>query len=223
MTPAPARTILLLGADQHAGRQLASLADELRLTISDDATLAERPAAVVMDLGRYPDAVGELGRWRARHPDVIIAAYLAVPARDLWEAAERAGADLVVNRGALVRALRRLLVDLGGASARRKRFPLFDAAEVAGRLGLVQAVDDTPVGPVAVFRLGAGLVAVENRCPHAGAALSAGPVDDGVVTCPAHGSRFALTDGERVRGPADSGLRVFSVVEQEGRVWLLWV
>lgn len=220
--PSPSvRTILLLAADQRVGHQLALLADDLHLTITDQASAPARPTVVVIDLAG-PDAVEQISHWRARYPDLVIAAYLAVPARELWEAAERAGADLVVNRGALVRSLRRLLVDLGGTSARRKRFPLFDAAEVAGRLGLVRAVDDTPVGPLAVFRLHDGLVGVENRCPHAGSVLSEGPLEDGVLTCPAHGSRFEVATGERVRGPADRGMGVYSVIEEEGRVWLLW-
>lgn len=222
MADGAARTVALLGVDHHVGRQLATLADEFELTFTDRAAPSDRPTVLVIRLADA-GAVEEIGRWRARCPDLVIAAYLTVPARQLWETAERAGADLVVNRGALVRALRRLLADLGGSGARRKRFPLFDATEVAGRLGLVRAVGDTPVGPVAVFRLGGGLVAVEDRCPHAGSTLSGGPLEDGVVTCPAHGSRFDAATGERMRGPADRGLQVYGVVEEEGRVWLMWV
>ncbi|MBM3132144.1 MAG: Rieske (2Fe-2S) protein [Chloroflexi bacterium] len=38
--------------------------------------------------------------------------------------------------------------------------------------------------------------AAENRCPHMGARLSEGALAGTVVTCPRHGSRFALTDGK---------------------------
>jgi len=44
--------------------------------------------------------------------------------------------------------------------------------------------------------------AVDNICTHAGALLSRGEVDDCIVTCPLHGSRFDLRDGHIVRGPA---------------------
>ena len=219
--PEPSGAIMLVGAEQIVARQIGRLAEELRLRVTAGATPSDPPAVLVVHLSGM-DSVEEVRRWRAACPDLVIAAYLSLPERDVWEAAERAGADLVVNRGALARSLRKLLIDLGAQKARRKRFPLFDAAEVAGRLGLVQAVGDTPVGPVAVYRTDDGLVAVEGACPHAGALLAQGALEDGVLTCPAHGSRFEVATGERVRGPADRGLRVFSAVEEEGRVWLLW-
>ena len=48
---------------------------------------------------------------------------------------------------------------------------------------------------VAVFRLEEGFFAVENECPHVGAPLASGSVDDCVVTCPLHGWSFDLRDG----------------------------
>ncbi len=212
-------TVLLVGVDRRTADQLAAVAGEHGLVVAaDDA--AGPPGVLVVDLGA-PDAVGEIRRWRRRDPDLLIAACVSLPERERWEAAERAGADLVVNRGALARSLGRLLAGAGGGSLRR-RFPLFDAAEVAGRLGFVRAVADTPVGPVAVHHAGTGLVGVQDTCPHAGATLSEGPVEDGIVTCPRHGSRFSVSTGERVRGPADQGLRTYTVVEDGGRVWLVW-
>jgi nitrite reductase/ring-hydroxylating ferredoxin subunit len=44
--------------------------------------------------------------------------------------------------------------------------------------------------------------AMNNICTHAGGPLSEGEVCDGVVTCPWHGSRFRLTDGAVLHGPA---------------------
>lgn len=224
---------MLCGVDDRLARQIGDLAAQESLVLMTDPSGSAapaatdpagplRPAAVVVALDR-PGAVDTVRRWREGHPDAVVAAYISVPDRVTWEAAEQAGADLVVNRGALVRNLRRLLAGLTPGTMRRRRFPLFDAAEVAGRLGLVQAVDDTPVGPLAVYRAGAGLVGVCDVCPHAGARLSGGAVDDGVLTCPAHGSRFRLAGGERVRGPADQGLQTYTVVEEEGRVWLIWI
>jgi nitrite reductase/ring-hydroxylating ferredoxin subunit/uncharacterized membrane protein len=55
---------------------------------------------------------------------------------------------------------------------------------------------------VLLYRDGAGVHAMEDACSHAGGPLSEGEVNDGVVTCPWHGSRFSLTDGSLRRGPA---------------------
>jgi Rieske Fe-S protein len=43
-------------------------------------------------------------------------------------------------------------------------------------------------------------------CTHDGCQLTS--VADGTINCPCHGSRFAITDGSVVRGPARSGLRI---------------
>lgn len=48
---------------------------------------------------------------------------------------------------------------------------------------------------VAVFRLGDNFYAIDNTCPHMGAALSEGFVENGIVTCPWHAWRFRLHDG----------------------------
>jgi nitrite reductase/ring-hydroxylating ferredoxin subunit len=193
---------------------LEELARDLGLVVAPDD---EAPAVVVIDLER-PDALSEVGRWRARCPEAFIAGYLGVPRRDLWLDAERAGCDLVANRGALARGLRRRLAE---PRRRQQRVPLFSAADAAGRLGLVHRDPDSPVGPLAVYHLGGSLYAVEDRCPHAGAVLSEGELDGSVVTCPRHGSQFDVRDGDRLRGPADVPLRTFSLVEEAGFVYLL--
>ena len=38
--------------------------------------------------------------------------------------------------------------------------------------------------------------ALENRCPHVGLSLEKGKVQDGVITCPWHGSSFDIVNGE---------------------------
>ena len=49
---------------------------------------------------------------------------------------------------------------------------------------------------VAVFNLGGGeYSAIDDLCPHMGASLAEGHVEDGVVTCPWHAWRFRLADG----------------------------
>jgi nitrite reductase/ring-hydroxylating ferredoxin subunit/uncharacterized membrane protein len=68
--------------------------------------------------------------------------------------------------------------------------------------------DDTPTAveaegrQIMLYRHGGSLYAIDNVCSHAGGLLSRGPVADLIVTCPLHGSRFALADGCVSRGPA---------------------
>jgi nitrite reductase/ring-hydroxylating ferredoxin subunit/uncharacterized membrane protein len=68
--------------------------------------------------------------------------------------------------------------------------------------------DDTPVAveaegrQIMLYRHRGILYALDNVCSHAGGLLSRGTVADLIVTCPLHGSRFALADGCVRRGPA---------------------
>ncbi|MFM8273994.1 MAG: Rieske (2Fe-2S) protein [Gemmata sp.] len=48
---------------------------------------------------------------------------------------------------------------------------------------------------VAIFNVGGTLLAVDDFCPHMGASLAGGYVEDGCVTCPWHFWRFRLADG----------------------------
>jgi nitrite reductase/ring-hydroxylating ferredoxin subunit/uncharacterized membrane protein len=74
--------------------------------------------------------------------------------------------------------------------------PDSELVEGASRRVMVQGV------PVLVARLSGRVVAIGERCSHLGGPLSEGPIDDGIVTCPWHGSRFALDDGRVIEGPA---------------------
>jgi nitrite reductase (NADH) small subunit/3-phenylpropionate/trans-cinnamate dioxygenase ferredoxin subunit len=60
--------------------------------------------------------------------------------------------------------------------------------EVAGKL-------------VALFRHGGLYYALDDTCPHMGASLAEGEVEQGVVTCPWHGWRFRLADGAWADSP----------------------
>jgi nitrite reductase/ring-hydroxylating ferredoxin subunit len=73
---------------------------------------------------------------------------------------------------------------------------------------------------IALFRLDGVLFALDNVCPHAGAALARGRIKDGMVQCPLHGSMFDLRTG-RCRNSALGGVRsvvVHAVREVDGRV-----
>ena len=54
---------------------------------------------------------------------------------------------------------------------------------------------------VAVFRSGGEFFAIDDCCPHAGASLAGGFVEEGVVTCPWHAWRFRLSDGAWADNP----------------------
>ena len=98
----------------------------------------------------------------------------------------------------------------------------------------VLAVEDLPEarlthaelgdGGVLLFRTGGEVFAVGARCTHAGMPLARGQVkvsgSDAVVTCPAHGSRFRLNDGQVVRPPAQRPLPSYDVRQVEGCIEL---
>jgi nitrite reductase/ring-hydroxylating ferredoxin subunit len=72
--------------------------------------------------------------------------------------------------------------------------------------------------PALLVRRGGRVLAVENWCPHAGGPLSEGKFEGDVVECPWHQSRFCLTDGAPLQGPAAVPLRTFEVQERGGRI-----
>lgn len=180
-------------------------------------TDAGEPSAVVVDLDLAGEAVAPAAL-RARWPGALLAAFVSVPDRARWEVAQTAGYDLVTTRGAIAQQLARALETWEGPR-RARRVRLFDAADAAGRIGLVHRAD-TPVGRVAVYHLGAQLFGVSDVCPHAGATLSEGELAGPVITCPLHGSQFDVRTGERVRGPADREITVYPVVVESGTAYL---
>lgn len=72
--------------------------------------------------------------------------------------------------------------------------------------------------PVMLVRHGDEIYAVDAWCPHAGGPLAEGTFDGNVVECPWHQSRFCLSDGAPLQGPAATPLRTFEVHEQSGRI-----
>ncbi len=64
--------------------------------------------------------------------------------------------------------------------------------------GTLVEVADTLVG---LFRIDGEFFAMEDACPHMGASLTAGYLDQCVVACPWHGWRFDVRDGTWVDNP----------------------
>src|SRR4029078_2610885 len=75
-----------------------------------------------------------------------------------------------------------------------------DLAEGAMRRVTVGFLD------VLVAHTPAGIVAIDDRCPHMSAPLSIGELDGCVVACPLHEGRFDLCSGKVVRMPTTGGL-----------------
>ena len=50
---------------------------------------------------------------------------------------------------------------------------------------------------IGLFRVGDEILAIENRCPHAGDPLSEGSLDGAIVACRAHGWKFDVRTGHR--------------------------
>ncbi|RZT83489.1 nitrite reductase/ring-hydroxylating ferredoxin subunit [Pseudonocardia sediminis] len=89
------------------------------------------------------------------------------------------------------------------------------------------ATTDIPVGSGTIFA-DQGVVVTQPTagqfkafgivCPHQGCQVN--EVTDGAISCPCHGSTFALTDGAPTAGPATSPLEPRQVTVSGGRVVL---
>jgi nitrite reductase/ring-hydroxylating ferredoxin subunit/uncharacterized membrane protein len=74
--------------------------------------------------------------------------------------------------------------------------------------------------PIIVIERDGRILAVGATCPHRGAPLDDGTFDDGSVTCPWHGSRFALDTGALLQGPSAMPLACFETRVTDGMVEL---
>ena len=65
---------------------------------------------------------------------------------------------------------------------------------------------------VCLIRQGDRVSALHDECTHQGMPLSAGEVlPDGTIECPWHGARFDCVTGALRRGPAEEGVRAYTV------------
>lgn len=74
--------------------------------------------------------------------------------------------------------------------------------------------------PVVLTRIDGRVLALADRCTHRGGPLHKGELSDGCITCPWHGSRFALVDGSVRHGPATRPQLTPQVRVVDGRVQL---
>jgi len=72
--------------------------------------------------------------------------------------------------------------------------------------------------PILLVRDGSRIHAIGETCSHLGGPLSGGKLDGDVIQCPWHGSRFSLTDGSVVDGPAVHPLPCLEARIRDGQV-----
>ena len=79
-------------------------------------------------------------------------------------------------------------------------FPVWDLAHGAMRRVTFGDLD------VLIAHTSAGLLAIDDRCPHMSAPLSIGVLDGCLIDCPLHSGQFDLTTGLATRMPTTGGL-----------------
>jgi nitrite reductase/ring-hydroxylating ferredoxin subunit/uncharacterized membrane protein len=71
---------------------------------------------------------------------------------------------------------------------------------------------------VVLVKQGKNIFALRETCTHLGGPLSEGKLEGDSIRCPWHGSRFCLSDGRVLDGPAVFRERVFDVRVRAGRI-----
>jgi nitrite reductase/ring-hydroxylating ferredoxin subunit/uncharacterized membrane protein len=74
--------------------------------------------------------------------------------------------------------------------------------------------------PAVLLKQGKSIYAIGATCTHLAGPLDEGTVEDGIVTCPWHGSRFCMSDGSLVNGPAVYAAPTFAVRVHNGKIEL---
>jgi nitrite reductase/ring-hydroxylating ferredoxin subunit len=97
------------------------------------------------------------------------------------------------------------------------------ASTVASSGAVLATTTDVPVGGgiivagVLVVQPTSGMFkAFDASCPHR--RVLVGPPHNGISTCPAHHSTFAIADGSRLTGPAVQGLTEIEVFVRENNI-----
>ncbi|HZS78366.1 MAG TPA: Rieske 2Fe-2S domain-containing protein [Ktedonobacteraceae bacterium] len=74
--------------------------------------------------------------------------------------------------------------------------------------------------PAVLLKQGTTIYAIGATCPHMGGPLDEGTYENGVVTCPWHGSCFRMSDGSIVNGPTAYAAPTFAVRVRDGQIEL---
>lgn len=73
---------------------------------------------------------------------------------------------------------------------------------------------------VLITKVNGRYYAIGNVCNHRGCYLSSGWMDDQTVVCGCHMSRFDVTDGKVLKGPASKPQQVYEVKVHANRAYL---
>lgn len=73
---------------------------------------------------------------------------------------------------------------------------------------------------LALFHLDGAFHAIDDACPHRGAALGEGWRDGDTVLCPLHGWAFHIKSGACLTRP-DRPVRSYRTEVRDGRVWII--
>lgn len=183
------------------------------------ATILFMIVAAVTGLADYSDTSGTALTRATLHATLMVIALLAL----VLSAVMRTGAPLdrtipialsiigflIVSAGAFVGGD---VVYVAGNMVSRHAFRgtgakwiRLDTGDIADLAALPEATPTkmkAGINDLVVVRVGDTVHAMHNVCAHAGGPLDQGPVVDGCVECPWHGSRFRLADGHVRRGPS---------------------
>lgn len=94
---------------------------------------------------------------------------------------------------------------------------VMDAKDLAE--GKLTRVDAAGI-PAVLLKQGNSIYAIGAVCTHLAGPLDEGTCENGVVTCPWHGSRFRMSDGSVVNGPAVYAEPMFAVRVRDGKIEL---
>lgn len=73
---------------------------------------------------------------------------------------------------------------------------------------------------ILLFKRGNQIFALGEKCAHLGGPLSEGRINDDTIECPWHGSRFCLSDGSVVDGPATHPQPTLDVLTKDGQIFV---
>ena len=73
---------------------------------------------------------------------------------------------------------------------------------------------------VAIANVAGSFYAFGDTCTHLGCSLSEGHLEETTVTCRCHGSRFDVTSGQVLRGPAQKSEPSYRVEVRGGSLWV---
>lgn len=96
----------------------------------------------------------------------------------------------------------------GAAAVGRSRIPLLRTIGVGRSSGT----------RITLANVAGTFFAIDDTCTHKGCSLGDGKLDGSTIQCACHGSRFDVTTGAVVRGPAEEAVHSYPVHVVDGEV-----